>query len=100
MGWPRKNEQLRIYRDKDKKTFFMIDTDAFPGTHGPEYSAVANVYNGPEPSLASTGISRHYIEHNWLKRIQWDELPKQWQKAFRTWLDSVNPKNIRGFWRI
>jgi hypothetical protein len=37
--------------------------------------------------------------------MQWDELPAEWQTAFRDWLEyppdeATPPESIRGFWRV
>lgn len=99
MGWPRKNEVARIYRDKDKKSFFIIFLDErYRYPNNGNYEALANVYDGPNPSLCNTGVSLSYICNNWLKRMQWDELPKNWRGAFRHYIG--DPRKIRGFWRV
>jgi hypothetical protein len=100
MGWPRKNDLMRIYRDKDKKTYFLLEVANGIGPSG--YDAIANVYSGTEPSLGSCTISPNYISDNRLKRMQWSELPTKWQKAFQYWLnfDDLTPQQVRGFWRM
>lgn len=109
MGFPRKDDFARIYRDKDGQSYFVVFTDMvlLHSRNGPEYDAIANVYPGPKPSLVGTQVSRHYIAHNWLKRMQFDELPEDYQDAIRRYLGSGpgddrgrSPESIRGFWRI
>jgi hypothetical protein len=96
MSWPRKIEVARIYRDKNKKTFFMV----WPDLMGPSgWDAVANVLYGPGPSLGSCAIPPGYVSDNWLKRTAWNELPEEWQDAFRHWIDGA-PEAIRGLWRM
>jgi hypothetical protein len=96
MGWPRKDDEARIYREKDGGYFVV-----FPGNgltrHG--WDAIANVHAGPAPTLAGTTIAPAYLARTWPKRVQWDELPAEWQRAIGQWLDSP-PESIRGFWRI
>jgi hypothetical protein len=78
---------------------FLLD----PGSHqiGIGYDAIANVYYGPRPSLASCSISPAYLLSGGIKRVQWCEVPEEWQAAFRRWLpDGVGPKAIRGFWLV
>jgi hypothetical protein len=41
MGFPRTNDTARIYRDKDRKTFFIIFT-CDPETPGFGWGALAN----------------------------------------------------------
>jgi hypothetical protein len=96
MGWVRKNQVGRIYRDKDRKTFFIVFVDQI--TLGYGWDAVANVLTGSEPSLGTCGIPPHYVSTHWLKRYEWSELPTQWQDAFRPWLVNA-AETIRGFWR-
>ena len=108
MGWPRTNEGLRIYRDKDKKSYFMVIVDDSVVPHltlGPCYDAIANVLTEPlPPSLCGTQVSRRYISDNWLKRVSWEELPRVWQKAFREYMQRdgsrFNPRDYRGLWRV
>jgi hypothetical protein len=97
-GWPRKDEGARIYRDKDKKSYFIVFLD--PTNNRRIVGAVANAMFSSRPaSLGSTNVSPNYISDNWLKRFAWDELPIDWQKAFRAWLQ-VDPGEVRGFWRV
>lgn len=94
-GWPRKDEGLRLYRDRDGSYFILDPADNTVGG----YSAIANVLNGPEPSLGSCVIGRSYTYDRGCKRVQWSELPPKWRKAFRPWLES-KPEKIRGFWLV
>lgn len=71
MGWPRKNDGCRLYREKNG-TYFML---VIKGAAGP-HDAVANVYGGLSLSLGTTQISNNYLASTWPKRMQWDELPK------------------------
>lgn len=89
-NWPRKNEMLRIYREKNG-TFFLFDPETNEG--------IANALNGKEPSLTSTGISPSYIYQKGCKRVQWCELPPLWRAAFKPWL-TKSPKDYRGFWLV
>lgn len=100
MGWPRKNEIMRIYRERDGGYIFLNVADG-PNIWG-RYDAIVNVHAGPRPSLCSGGVCMDYIRQNWLKRVQWSDLPEEWQSAFRPWLhaDSLAPDQIRGFWKV
>jgi hypothetical protein len=97
MGWAKKNEVGRIYRDKDRKTFFIVFVDQVTPRYG--WDAIANVLTGSEPSLGTCGISPTYVSTHWLKRMAWSELPREWKEAFRPWLVGA-PETIRGFWSI
>lgn len=93
-GWPRKNEGLRLYRERNG-TYFLLDPEC--GHHG--HSAIANVLEGTEPSLGSCNIDRRWLNSQSLKRVQWSEIPEKWQKAILPWLDE-KPEDIRGFWLV
>ena len=108
MGWPKKNEQYRLYKDKDG-SYLLIELD--PKTRYPDnsYSGLANLVEWhknkeQKPCLVHTSISPRYIAKHWLKRFQWDELPLKWQKEFRyIWFDVdpiEDPHEIRGLWRV
>lgn len=105
MGWPRKNETYRIYRDK-QGAYFLIDLSdvgSHPG-YGRTFGAVANVYPGKKPSLVYTTIGAVWISDEWCKRYQWNELPEEWQKAFAEYMtrggDTFDPADYRGLWRV
>jgi len=97
-GWPRKDEGLRIYRERCG-SYLLLDPDSkhssFPGA----YDATGNVFPGPRPSLGSTTVRANYIFQGGVKRVQWSEIPEEWQEAFRRWLDA-EPETIRGFWLV
>lgn len=105
MGWPRKNEVFRIYREKDKKSYMLVMVDKpILGRSGLEYGAIANASAAPPaPSLVGTEVSRSYVL-NGLKRMAWDELPEDWQLAFREYMsqddEPFEPANYRGLWRV
>ncbi len=92
-GWPRKDEGLRIYRDRDG-SYLLMDPERFNGA----YDAIGNVMAGPRPSLGSCRVSSDWLASG-VKRVQWSELPEEWQAAFRPWLDA-EPEDIRGFWLV
>lgn len=107
MGWPRKNDVARLYREPDG-SYLMLNTADGRGTNGC-WEAIANAHPGSNPSLCSCSVSDRYIYEWGLKRVEWSELPPEWQSAFRRWLDSaqelgspldLRPERIRGFWRI
>lgn len=106
MGWPKKNEQYRLYHDKPKGTFLMINIAGHRAPNG-DYMGLAELYidcNPESPTLCSINVSPSYITASWLKRAEWSDLPKVWQDAFTAkWLDiepKENPDTIRGFWRV
>jgi hypothetical protein len=102
MGWPRKYEDMRIYKDKGNNGYFMIIMEDYDMGN---YGAIVNVYEGPRPSLIYGNVGHHYIASQWLKRIQWDALPEEWQQVFTEYNSrdpnyEFRPEKIRGFWRI
>ena len=96
MGWPRKNDNVRIYQDKDK-SYFIVYPDQVNGKG--MMDALANVHEGSSPTLCGCGVSPSYIYANRLKRQQWSDLPENWKIAFNYHL-SDPPENIRGFWKV
>lgn len=98
MSWPRKNEVGRIYRDKNKKSYLIVFVDEESRWPDGCWDAIANVLHGDEPSLGTCGVNPNYVSMNRLKRVAWNELPSEWQRAFREWLVNL-PRSIRGFWR-
>lgn len=97
MGWPRKDDTLRLYREDWDKSYILILTANGRGPGG-AYDAVANVHNGPEPSLGSTVVHPIFLLKH-CTRVQWDELPPEWQTALKPWFDG-RPAAIRGLWRV
>lgn len=99
MGWPPKNDAARLYQEKKAKSFMLVITEN--GIHSGCYEAVANVHDGPIPTVASTGVSQGYLL-NCCKRVQWSDLPVEWQRAFSQVMQDWDqtPQKIRGFWKI
>jgi hypothetical protein len=99
MGWPRKNEVCRLYQEKKDKSYLLVNI--IDGRSNGTYGAIGNALTGSSPSLASTGASPGYLL-NKCRRVEWSELPLEWQDAFWHWLESdcQHPSDIRGFWRI
>ena len=95
MGWSRKNDGARLYQEKKDKSFILVITEN--GIHSGCYEAVANVHEGPNPTLASTGVSQGYLL-NCCKRVQWSDLPRIWQREFERWMNQT-PQETRGLWK-
>lgn len=97
MGWPKKNETMRLYRDRDGSYLAIYPDECERG----KYTALANVYAGPEPSLCGTSIGRDWFASVWPTRVEWTDLPDEWKRAFAKYLDDdERPESIRGFWRV
>ena len=101
MGWPRKNESCRLYRERADKSYLLVILENGRNGDG-TWGALANAYAGPEPSLCTTGVSDLFLRNS-CKRVAWDDLPVDWQETFRAAMrewDTSDPKQIRGFWRV
>lgn len=107
MGWPRKNEDARLYRERKSGAYLMVITANGRNRDG-TWDAIANVYEDrSDPCLSSTGASDRYL-HLRCKRVEWSELPEEWKEAFLCRMegweedgsDATNPEDVRGFWRI
>ena len=104
MGWPKKHEQYRLYYERKKKTYLLVVVDdEYRSCHDCVGELLIN--NDPEnPRLVHSECSGAYIYNNWLKRVQWDELPEVWRQAFKAAHFDIEPiekpETIRGLWRI
>lgn len=101
MGWPRKDERVRLYFERKQKSYLLIDLDATEQrrkAHLSGYEGLANVLYGSMPSLCSTEISAMYLYRH-CRRVQWSDMPEEWQKAMAERLCEA-PENYRGLWRV
>ena len=103
MGWPKKREEYRLYYERKAKTYLLVHIDdGQTGKHSCVGELMTN--NNPEkPCLFHGECSDSYIYTNWLKRMQWNELPEVWQRAFKQFHFDIEPietpETIRGLWR-
>ena len=101
MGWPRKNNDMRLYKERDGSIIVVLTAN---GTNGAgNYNCIANVYAGKSPSLCGTSVSPAYLQ--WKRRIEWSELANEWRNAIAQYMSTdpdykFDPANVRGFWRI
>jgi hypothetical protein len=102
MGFPRTNDDgMRLYRDKEN-AYLLVFTE---GRLKWQMDAIANVYPGPDPSLCYTGLSSAWFARVWPKRVEWSDMPPEWQAAFMAYMEDddeppFRPETIRGFWRM
>jgi hypothetical protein len=101
MGFPRANDDgMRLYRDKEN-AYLLVFTE---GRLKWQMEAIANVYPGPDPSLCGTGVDKGWFYRVWPKRVEWSDMPPEWQAAFMRYMDNdehpFRPEEIRGFWRV
>jgi len=78
-GWPRKNEEIRLYRES-KGSYVAVLMGAEHRTVSGYQEALANVYYGTRPSLCLTAVR---LPLPWATRATWEELPPEWREAFR-----------------
>lgn len=104
MGWPKKREGYRLYYERKKKTYLLVIMD---GERNFIHSCVAELMtnNDPEhPCLFHGECSEIYIRNNWLKRVQWNEVPEVWRQTFKDAHFDIEPieepETIRGLWRV
>jgi hypothetical protein len=102
MGWPRKYDQMRLYRDK-QNAYVLVYVNPEARRYGP-MDAVANYFDGPDPSLSYTSIDGRWFDRVWPKRVEWTDMPPEWQAAFMAYMEDdeypFRPETIRGFWRV
>lgn len=106
MGWPKnkKREQYRLYYERKAKTYLLVFVEA-GGSCDHDCVGEILINNDPDnPRLAHMTCSENYIYANRLKRVQWDEIPKVWQDAFKIAHFDIEPverpEDIPGLWRI
>lgn len=93
MGWPKKNEGLRVYLEKKGKSYLLYDPETREGI------GEIMINNDPDrPMLASTGVSPMYLYRH-CRRVDWNELPDIWKISLGEWLQD-KPENYRGLFRI
>ena len=100
MGWPRKNEGCRLYRERADKSYIMVIVENGRNGRG-HFDAIGNVMAGDTPSLASTSAADDYLQSKCC-RVQWSDMPEVWQKAFRRMMEGWDqtPEEIRGLWKV
>lgn len=98
MGWSR-DKSPRLYREANGS--IVVTFPAIQDWNG--ITALANVYDDPNPSLASTAISPTYLR-NRLTRVEFSELDEKWKKEIRHYFDGKDgtfvPEKERGFWKV
>jgi len=98
MSWPKKNEEYRLYLERGKKSYLLMDVDNVTPSGNHEAIGEVLIENDPnKPTLCGTQVCPTHIYRK-CKRVQWDEMPEVWQKALGEYLE--DPKEYRGLWRI
>lgn len=102
MGWPRKNDGERLYQEKSDKSYILVCVENGQNGSG-KWDAVANAYEGPNPSLCTVGVDALFLL-NCCRRVEWSDLPDNWKNALQNYMtqggDSWNPNEVRGLWKV
>jgi hypothetical protein len=106
MGWARKNEIARLYKDT-KGTYLLVflptreEKKECPEFYNSNRECLAEVMADPDPEnpkLCSCHTNESYLSGK--KRVAFDEIPAVWQDAFRKRLDGeIRVEDCRGLWR-
>lgn len=102
MGWPKKDEEVRLYFDKPKGTFLLIFLDPELAGRPGHFFGVSELMSDPDPDnpqIMTGDVSPVYIAKNWLKRAEWTDVSEPWKKPLRHWLDK-EPEEYRGLWKV
>lgn len=105
MGWPKKNEDYRLYYVRKDKTYLLVRTAEELSTRPDAIECLGELmqHNDPNnPKLASGSACDAYIRNN-CRRVSWNDLPDVWKQAFLDrWFNHEpveDPRNCRGLWR-
>jgi len=97
MGWPKKNEIVRLYLERKNKTYLLVFVDE--RVNGC-YEGIGELLSYPipnKPQLCSTSVSDWHIYRHY-RRVAWNEMPQVWQDALLGHL-SETPDKYPGLWR-
>jgi len=112
MGWPRKDEEYRLYkepkRDTNGGTYLLVYVreGIDRGTGGFPCLGELRTDNDPErPMLCSGDVAPRYLYQ--CRRVAWEDLPEPWRRVFCTDLMRTDvpeytprdPATIRGLHR-
>ena len=102
MGWPRKNESMRLYCEPGG-SFLVVFVGQDRNPDGSR-ECLANAMSGAAPSLCMTSVSDAYLSRGNVRRYQWDDLPDGWRDALARRLApdgmAFNPALHPGLWRV
>ncbi len=104
MGWPKKNEKYRLYFEKRQKTYLLVQVDH--KIRRSLFNAVGELSKREDPDVLRLDyltVSITYL-HKSCRRVEWNELPVKWRKAFlEMWFLKYpveNPFERKGLWRV
>ena len=95
MSFPRQRSVVSLYREKGEQYVLVLNANGI--NNGGSYDCVANVRHVDYPCLAPVCCGRDYLRT--LRRIEWSELPEDWQVAFTRYLNDP-PESTVGLHRI
>jgi len=108
MGWAKNDDGLRLYYERAKKVYLLVDVKtqkdrleaaSFGGDGSYEYIGEMYTENDPEkPCLASGSVGPDFLYRK-CRRVAWSSIPAVWQEAFRPYITG-SIKRHRGLERI
>lgn len=99
MGWPRKDDGLRLYFERKGKSYMLVDTKATAPDNSCECVGEVLVDNNPAtPMLCTSSCSPGYL-YTRCRRAAWEDMPKVWRKSLRSWVAGTL-KSHRGLRRM
>jgi len=99
MGWPKKDDGLRLYFERKGKSYMLVDVKAACGSGMYECIGELLIYNDPaSPMLCSSSCAPMYL-YKKCRRVAWEDMPMVWRKALRQWVGGTL-KSHRGLRRM
>jgi len=104
MGWPKKNEEARLYFERKTKSYLMVflhDNDEDKRSMRGNYEAIGEllIHNNPErPMLCSCSASPIHL-YKKCRRVEWSDMPKVWQQEMKDYING-DPEEVRGLWKV
>jgi hypothetical protein len=97
MSWVRKDDGLRLYFERKNKSYLLVDHSSVcpVGT----YECIGNALGGAAPSLCTTSCSPGYL-YTRCRRVAWEDMPVDWQEAFRPYVGCGTLESHRGLRRM
>lgn len=89
MGWPKKNEEMRLYLEKKAKSYLLVFLGNEYRCPNGSQEAVGELMidNDPDnPKLCNCSVSPMHI-YKKCRRVEWSEMPEVWQNALQSWLN-------------
>ena len=99
MSWARKDDGLRLYLERKRKSYMLVNTEAIAKDGTYECIGELLTFNDPNnPMLCSTSCTSLYLYKS-CRRVAWSDMPMVWRKALRV-LVVGTLKSHRGLHRM